>query len=443
MTLYVSDLDGTLLGRDGKLSEFTVWALNSLIKRGMRFTYATARSDHSAIRVTEGLTRSLPVIVYNGAFVLDGPGGRPLLREGFTQEESAWVRRQAERLGLWPVVYAFVDGVERLSWVAGRETEGQAYYLQNRQWDKRLRPVKDGDSLYQGDAFYFTFIGEKGSLAPLYDLAAGCPWLTATFQQELYREEYWLELMPKAATKAHAASELKKILGCGRMVAFGDAVNDLPLFAAADVTCAVGNAVPELKAAATEVIGSNEEDGVAKWLLENVQLPKPPKTPFTLRRFREDDLEEAYRLFRGTVHTVCRMEYSREQAEAWAPPVEMWDREAWRDSLLRHYTLVAEDGDGRLAGFADLDGSYLDRLYVHRDMQGQGVASALLSALEVQAMRDGAAVLSVHVSLSALGFFQGHGYRVKQKQQVECPHPVTGRGVMLENYRMEKRLGDI
>ena len=72
MTLYVSDLDGTLLNRDEKLSEFTVWALNSLIERGMKFTYATARSNHSARRVTAGLTKNLPVIVYNGAFILEG-----------------------------------------------------------------------------------------------------------------------------------------------------------------------------------------------------------------------------------------------------------------------------------------------------------------------------------------------------------------------------------
>ena len=75
MTLYVSDLDGTLLGKNEKLSGFTIWALNSLIERGMKFTYATARSEHSAVRVTAGLTKKLPVIVYNGAFLLDGPGG--------------------------------------------------------------------------------------------------------------------------------------------------------------------------------------------------------------------------------------------------------------------------------------------------------------------------------------------------------------------------------
>lgn len=441
MTLYVSDLDGTLLGRDEQLSPFTVWALNSLIRRGMRFTYATARSEHSAVRVTAGLTKELPVIVYNGAFILDGPGGKPLFQVGFDPGQVRWLRENAGKYGLWPVVYAFVDGVERLSWVAGRETPGQAHYLQNREWDKRLRPVHTLEELFAGDVFYCTFIEEESALAPLHQQALGRPWLTATFQQELYRPEYWLELMPKAATKAHAAAELKKMLGCDKMVAFGDAVNDLPLFAAADVACAVGNAVPPLKAAATEVIGSNEEDGVAKWLLENVRLPKPPQKPFTLRRFRESDLDALYRLFYGTVHTVCRMAYSREQAEAWAPPIEKWDREAWRVSLASHYTLVAEGGDGQIVGFADLDGGYLDRLYVHQDFQGQGVARALVSALEGQARGAGETRMVSHISLSARPAMERMGYQVKQKQQVERPHPVTGDAVRLENFVMEKRLG--
>lgn len=50
---------------------------------------------------------------------------------------------------------------------------------------------------------------------------------------------------------------------------FGDAVNDISMFEAADECYAMENAVPELKAIATGVIGSNNEDGVARWLEEN------------------------------------------------------------------------------------------------------------------------------------------------------------------------------
>ena len=59
------------------------------------------------------------------------------------------------------------------------------------------------------------------------------------------------------------------MLGCQRVVCFGDGVNDIPMFKDADEAYAVSNACDELKAYATAVIDSNENDGVAKWLLDN------------------------------------------------------------------------------------------------------------------------------------------------------------------------------
>ena len=76
-------------------------------------------------------------------------------------------------------------------------------------------------------------------------------------------------IMPAEATKAHGIRKLCALRGYDRVVSFGDAVNDLRMFDASDECYAVENAVPELKAAATGVIQSNEADGVAKWLEEN------------------------------------------------------------------------------------------------------------------------------------------------------------------------------
>ena len=126
------------------------------------------------------------------------------------------------------------------------------------------------EELLQGGTYYFTFIHTKAALAPLWEELRDLPWLNLTFQQELYRQEYWLEITSEKATKAQAALRLKKELGCSRLVAFGDAMNDLPLFAAADESYAVANALPEVKAAATAVIGSNEENGVARFLLQRM-----------------------------------------------------------------------------------------------------------------------------------------------------------------------------
>lgn len=443
-TLYVSDLDGTLLNRQDRVSEFSVKVINSLLEQGMRFTYATARSYSSAKKVAAGLRISLPVIVYNGAFLLDPKTGKPLLEQGFSPEQKGFVGNLLAGLGLSPLVYAFVDGAERVSWRPDRENEGVSYYIGNRKGDKRLRPVSDDESLYRGNAFYFTCVGTREQLSPLWERIKDAEEYTCTFQQELYRTEYWLEIMPRKATKAHAVRELKRLLGCERLVVFGDAVNDLPLFAAAEESYAVENAVPELKAAATAVIGTNEGDGVARWLLEHAVLPADrlsEKPAFHLRRYESRDLEELITLFYETVHTVNLRDYTQEEADAWVPSPESVDREAWDRSLSAHFTLVAE-AEGRLVGFGDMDAAgYFDRLYVHKDFQGRGAAAALAEALEARAWEEGAERITVHASLTARPFFEKRGYRVKKEQRVSRNHPVLGHAVSITNFVMEKERG--
>lgn len=90
-----------------------------------------------------------------------------------------------------------------------------------------------------------------------------------TFQRELYRTEYFCEVMPREATKANAVRKLRALYGCDRMVSFGDAINDIPMFEASDECYAVANAVPELRERAGGVTRSDEEDGVVRWLAEH------------------------------------------------------------------------------------------------------------------------------------------------------------------------------
>ena len=80
--------------------------------------------------------------------------------------------------------------------------------------------------------------------------------------------------MPLKASKSSAIQELKDYLNCHKVVVFGDGNNDIDMFSMADEAYAVENAVQELKDIATQIIPRNDEDGVAKWLLQNVFLDK-------------------------------------------------------------------------------------------------------------------------------------------------------------------------
>ena len=148
---------------------------------------------------------------------------------------------------------------------------------------------------------------------------------------------------------------------------------------------------------------------------------------WTLRPYRPADCPELAQLFYDTVHAVNARDYSPRQLDAWA--TGQVDLDAWNRSLLSHSTLVAE-ADGRLLGFGDMTAEgYLDRLYVHKDHQSQGIATALCRALEVQVA---APCFTTHASLTARPFFEGRGYRVVNEQQVER------RGVWLINFVMRK-----
>ena len=265
-TLYVSDLDGTLLTSNMQISEKSLNIINSLIDEGMLFTYATARSISSASIVAKGLSTKHPIIAYNGAFIVEPDTRKILEKEDFSGEQTDAIREIMKQNHISPLVYSFVEGNERVSWIPNEENEGKRHYIDSRKGDKRLRPVAVDEELYIGEVFYFTCIGEKEELEPVYQALKDNENYTCTFQPEIYRDEYWLEIMPRKATKANAILKLKELLGCDRIVSFGDAINDIPMFKISDECYAVENAVDELKDMATAVIESNNNDGVAKWL---------------------------------------------------------------------------------------------------------------------------------------------------------------------------------
>lgn len=270
-TLYVTDLDGTLLNTRDTISDYSKKTINGLVEKGMLFTYATARSLTSASVVAKGLSTKIPVIAYNGAFIIEPSDGKILSSNFITEKQKEFLKEVFRENNVSPLVYAYVDGVEKVTWRTALENEGIQRYLSLRKGDKRLRPLTENEAerLYDGDSFYYTCIGEKEELQPVYEALKDHEEFHVLFHQELYRPEYWCEILPKKATKANAILKLKKLWNCDKIVSFGDAVNDIPMFEISDECYAVENAVDELKKTATGIIAGNEEDGVAKWLLEH------------------------------------------------------------------------------------------------------------------------------------------------------------------------------
>ncbi len=267
-TLYISDLDGTLLRNDQTVSPFTADAISNLTEKGMLFSYATARSIVTASKVTSNLRLHHPVIVFNGTFIVEPQTKGRLHSNIFTPEESKHILDTLTANGIFPIVNALFEEDEKFSYLCGKETRGILTFLDGRKGDVRNRPVFSTEALYEGDLFHIACIDESEKLLSAFDR------FKKDFPCVLYRDMYsgdtWLELHPRGASKAQAALTLKQMLHCDRIICFGDGKNDIPMFEIANECYAVANAEEELKAIATAVIESNENDGVAKWLIDHI-----------------------------------------------------------------------------------------------------------------------------------------------------------------------------
>ena len=147
-----------------------------------------------------------------------------------------------------------------------------------------------------------------------------------------------------------------------------------------------------------------------------------------LREYITSDCEQLAKLFFQTVHNVNAKDYTKEQLDVWATGnvnLNEWDK-----SFLEHFTIVAIKNE-IIVGFGDIDKiGYLDRLFVHKDYQGQGIASTICDELE---QRVHANIIITHASITAKMFFEQRGYRVMKRQQV------IRNGISLTNYVMEKQ----
>ena len=263
-TLYVSDLDGTLLRGDQTLSEYTVNTLNRLASEGMILSYATARSYATSSIVTKGFDAAVPVIVYNGTFILENGTKKRISSHFFSYDEAELVASALVEGGVYPIVYSYVDDKEKYFYCPALISDAAESFLKTRRGDGRDNEVDGVDKLCVGDVFHFSCVDTAEKLLKVYERLKDR--FSCVYYKEMYSGDWWLEVHPAGVSKANAVLELKKLLDCDRVVCFGDGKNDISMFEIADECYAVANAEPELKNIATATIGGNNDDGVAKWL---------------------------------------------------------------------------------------------------------------------------------------------------------------------------------
>ncbi len=277
MTLYISDLDGTLLNTDARLSDFSLQVLNKLIDAGLLFTVASARSVHSLQPTIQGLRLQLPVIEFNGSFISDLRSGRHLTSNTMSWETGDTIIKTAADMDLHPFYSTICcEGEDRLYTPEIMNEGGRLYKLDRiEHTDPRLqdRPFV-GTEREKNELVCLTFIGPENKLKSLEDeltsLAGSDRSFAVNFFENVYSPGWlWLTVHSSRARKHLAIRELRKHYcpQADELVVFGDNGNDLSMFRDADRSYAVANAVEDLKNEATGIIGANSEDAVVRHIL--------------------------------------------------------------------------------------------------------------------------------------------------------------------------------
>ena len=154
----------------------------------------------------------------------------------------------------------------------------------------------------------------------------------------------------------------------------------------------------------------------------------------TIRVADRSEAIEIGQLFYNTIRHINAKDYNQEQIEDWFSWYK--DTNKWQERISKQYFIVAVYED-TIVGFSSLEkDGYLDFMFVHKDFQRKGIAHQLLQTIELKATEQNNELILSDVSITALPFFETHGYTVKKKELKKS------RDKKLICYKVFKLIGD-
>ena len=265
MTKYriiAMDLDGTLTNDRKEITEKTICCLKSLQEKGVRLVLASARPSPGLL--AESSILDMPrhggiLMSYNGGRIVEAKTGSTLYETAIPLEMARQVLRKLEE---YPVTVILDDG--RQFYVVDPEGYKVEYECRN----NHMTCTKV-DNL----AVFIDFVPVKFLMSVLPEeikevqsrIAAWLPHELTVVQTA----PFYLEIIPSSINKGDGLRQICALtdIPVGESIAFGDSENDIPMLRAAGLGVAMSNASDDVKEAADAVAGSNNEDGIARFLL--------------------------------------------------------------------------------------------------------------------------------------------------------------------------------
>ncbi len=272
-TLYITDLDGTLLGDDARVSSKSAEIISDLSRRGALISVSTARTPATVDILMRDTYTTVDMVVMTGAAMWNRNRrcfeGLKLLRS----DDVAALLHCFESVGVCPFCYALKDerSLEVFHSAPSLSSAEQLFVDQRNALQlKKFNLSTTAPVESYGRMVLFFAMGTYEAIVAVAEHAKKATKCYVSYYKDTYSPDLWLlEIFAEGVSKAEGVARLKAATGADRVVAFGDNLNDIAMLREADVAVAVENALPEVKAVADIVIGRNNDDAVARYIAED------------------------------------------------------------------------------------------------------------------------------------------------------------------------------
>ncbi len=254
--LLISDIDGTLVTNDKVLTETAIAATHDLHEAGVAFAIATARPPRGAAMLIAPLSLTMPIAGFNGGLIveldmtvieawpIDPQAARQIVDFLLIHDFDVWIYDEAD----WYLRDPRAPHVEREAWMirfAPTVVTNFTDVLLQRAF-KIVGVSDDLEKVASGEQMARTSLGHFTSAAR--------------------STPYFLDFTHVRANKGEVVETLARRLGTSidHVATIGDMVNDVAMFRHSGFSVAMGNASDTVKAEASAVTASNEDEGFAK-----------------------------------------------------------------------------------------------------------------------------------------------------------------------------------
>lgn len=273
MTLVVFDLDGTLLNARSKVTPLTMETLVLMRKMGISYTVATGRTLQAARGPIQAHQFALPHILKNGAIIWC-PDRQEYSHSHLLTRQEVWhVMTAMTMQEVTPFVFTLGPGGRHAVYHGTLKTKAEGRLAQLFE-DERHLPIEPLRAMPDTThVISLSGMGPADAVQSVIGMITDEDNLVAYTGVAIQEQDLcWLDIHHSGGSKGAGITTLRDELGYEEIIVFGDGANDLSMFEVAEEAYATANADPEVKVAATDVIGHHDEDGVAHFLRKRFGL---------------------------------------------------------------------------------------------------------------------------------------------------------------------------